>query len=523
MVLDIDLRKMTVCKYMDSESLFVIDEALCIDLCSIYRYIVYQYNNRKGGTLVKKKILVGLCMGAVMISASAFSVWGAENLTTKLCSIDYPSNWKYAEDYMYDNEGYTDVIFFIGESSSNYDTKVQVNVEEENARNFRESLIARDITMESYADGSVEKATFNGIEYAVSGPNFNNKAYMYRDEAAGVTVSLVVSGNLEEETVDDLLNGITLNLTDEGLTDPPWPWEGTPFTATLTPQMIGTFTITPEAVPFEESKAVRETMEHQFIKIGNMVYHLLKEELNVYDDSTGVLTYVSTIALDRDCEFLTTDQTGMIYLSPGILPIFGVKDGQKALQTEVKGDLFMHPSGEWGLTSWVNSDTQKVINQNGVLTAEPWILTGMTDDAARQGIFKSVQELAITDSHILVAGTLAEKDAGSRVAVYDYDGNQLLTLGSNDISQSDCIGHITGLAETANGFVAADGNMRDLYFWTKEGTFIGAVSMGDLLGTSYPWIEDMQLLEDGSLLLAVTQEREDKSSYELLFFKVTGF
>ena len=34
----------------------------------------------------------------------------------------------------------------------------------------------------------------------------------------------------------------------------------------------------------------------------------------------------------------------------------------------VDGDLNMHPSGEWGISFWVNSDTQKIANQGGNLT-----------------------------------------------------------------------------------------------------------------------------------------------------------
>ena len=74
---------------------------------------------------------------------------------------------------------------------------------------------------------------------------------------------------------------------------------------------------------------------------------------------------------------MSADSSGMLYLSPGIQEVIGVKDGKKALQTTVTGDLNMHPSGEWGISFWVNSDTQKISNQGGNLTAEPWILTGL--------------------------------------------------------------------------------------------------------------------------------------------------
>ena len=61
--------------------------------------------------------------------------------------------------------------------------------------------------------------------------------------------------------------------------------------------------------------------------------------------------------------------------------------------------------------------------------------------------------------------------AVQKIVVYDYEGNQLLKLGGDDI-----------------------------------------------FGVSYPWLEDMQLLDDGSLLIMLTQERDDGSANELMFF-----
>lgn len=217
------------------------------------------------------------------------------------------------------------------------------------------------------------------------------------------------------------------------------------------------------------------------------------------------------------------DSSGMLYLSPGIGDVIGVKDGKKALQTTVDGDLNMHPSGEWGISFWVNSDTQKIANQGGNLTAEPWILTGLNKDEERKGLFSMIDDVQITNSHIMVAGSMAVEDEGTKIVVYDYDGNQLLKLGGEDISSPDKLGSITGMAETENGFVAADGNMREIQFWAKDGTHVGAISTEDIFGVSYPWLEDMQLLDDGSLLIMLTQERDDGSANELMFFRLTGF
>ena len=122
-----------------------------------------------------------------------------------------------------------------------------------------------------------------------------------------------------------------------------------------------------------------------------------------------------------------------------------------------------------------------------------------------------------------IAGSMAVEDEGTKIVVYDYDGNQLLKLGGEDISSPDKLGSITGMAETENGFVAADGNMREIQFWAKDGTHVGAISTEDIFGVSYPWLEDMQLLDDGSLLIMLTQERDDGSANELMFFRLTGF
>jgi len=147
----------------------------------------------------------------------------------------------------------------------------------------------------------------------------------------------------------------------------------------------------------------------------------------------------------------------------------------------------------------------------------------LNKDEERKGLFSMIDDVQITNSHIMVAGSMAVEDEGTKIVVYDYDGNQLLKLGGEDISSPDKLGSITGMAETENGFVAADGNMREIQFWAKDGTHVGAISTEDIFGVSYPWLEDMQLLDDGSLLIMLTQERDDGSANELMFFRLTGF
>ena len=183
----------------------------------------------------------------------------------------------------------------------------------------------------------------------------------------------------------------------------------------------------------------------------------------------------------------------------------------------------MHPSGEWGISFWVNSDTQKITKQDGNLKAEPWILTDLNDDSARKGEFSMIDNVEVSEQHIIVAGNVVAEDDNKKIIVYDLDGNKQLEMGGKEISDPDKLGSITGMAETENGFVAIDGNMRTIQFWNKEGVHVGAIDTEDIFGMGYSWLEDMQLLDDGSILIMATQKRNDESANELMMFRLTGF
>ena len=53
-------------------------------------------------------------------------------------------------------------------------------------------------------------------------------------------------------------------------------------------------------------------------------------------------------------------------------------------------------------------------DQGGNLTAEPWILTGLNKDDERKGPFSMIDDVQITDSHIMVAGSMAVEDEGTK-------------------------------------------------------------------------------------------------------------
>ena len=442
-----------------------------------------------------------------------------ESVDLGLFKVYYPQGWSYDEEDLRKEDSLASIVFYDGESWDDAEKKVYFKAYEESAYSYRSDLNAYDVNLKDFADGNMERKTIGNTEFTyISSDNF----YLYRHEPAGMTYQIDLVGDRDDDAVKELLDGVQLELNDTGNEEAPWPWDGEPFQPELSQQMVGSYTIVPEYVPFEEPQGIMDIMEHKFLQQGNQIFHLLYDKLDTYEYAEGGLKFVSSMTLDEECEYISSDNHGMLYLSPGLSEIVGVKDGQQVLRTAVKGDLAMHPSGVWGISFWVNKDTQKISNQDGTLTEAPWILTGLTDDASRQGPFSMINDVEISDSHVMVAGNTAA-DNRTMIIVYDLNGNQFLELGGAESGNPDYLGSITGMAETENGFVAIDGNARKIQFWSKDGTHLGAIAAKDIFGTDYPWLEDMQLLDDGSLMLLVTQKRNDESANELMFFKLTGF
>ena len=98
--------------------------------------------------------------------------------------------------------------------------------------------------------------------------------------------------------------------------------------------MVGSYTIVPEYIPFKEAQGVMQIMEHQFVKQGDQVFHLLENKLDTYKYSESGLEFVSSMELENDCEYMSADSSGMLYLSPGIQEVIGVKMGKKRFRQQ---------------------------------------------------------------------------------------------------------------------------------------------------------------------------------------------
>lgn len=446
-----------------------------------------------------------------------------EKLDMGFLQVYIPKTWQYDKEKMQKTDSFSVVTFFDGEQADSSTSTVKVEATKEDTYQFRSKLFTNAVDLKDYADGKVKTTAIGNAEYVNLPEKYGQTLYMYRHTPSGISYTISVKGEKDNDVIQELFEGIIVDLKDTGNKEAPWPWDGQAIAPEVEKQMVGTYTISPKFIPFDEPETNFHSTDHRFMKYENQLFLLFQHDLHTYEWKEKGLKHVSTLELDDEYEYVSLGKDGMLYLSQGVFEVIGVKDGKKALQTTVKGDLAMHPSGDWGISFWNSTDPQKVTNQNGNLTAEPWILTGLNDDANRQGPFSSIDNVEITQQYIMVAGKIADEDDATKIIVYSHDGNPLFTLGGGGSQHDDLLGFITGMAETENGFVAIDGNMREIQFWTKDGTHIGSIDSDDLFGTNYPWLEDMQRLEDGEILVMLTQKREDHSAEEVLLFSFTGF
>ena len=82
------------------------------------------------------------------------------------------------------------------------------------------------------------------------------------------------------------------------------------------------------------------------------------------------------------------------------------------------------------------------------------------------------------------------------------------------------MGSITSVVITANGYIALDGNMREILVWNAAGTCIGEIEDSDLFGTSYPWMNGMCRGDDGNIYVCLVDERPDETWDEVLVYRL---
>ncbi|MCL2866224.1 MAG: hypothetical protein FWF47_00510 [Clostridia bacterium] len=439
-----------------------------------------------------------------------------------LFSVSYPDNWIYDEGRSSMNDKSANIRFTFYDDAGKEQYRINISASPDSAKQHRRGFTDNGFSLKDLADGKLTGMVVDGTVFYESKPG---EVYRYRHDPSGVNYYIqffpAKGVDLLAAPFTDIINGVRLHLTDEGTAATPWPWDGMPWTPDINPQTAGSITLTPMFLKADEPIILNRTMGTSMTVSNDLIYTVTKNELSAYRINDDTVVFENAVKLDEEYEMIRTDKTGRLYLSQGIWSVFVYDGFNKISAPSIKHDLVMHPSGEWGISFWVNADPQIITVKDNVYEAAPWVLTDLTKPETRTGYFKMISDIRISDSHIMVAGSAAD-DSGEKIMVYDFDGNELFALGNTRADRSG-LGHITGITETPNGFLATDGNMRSIILWDINGAFVGTIDVKKLLGAGYCWLEDMHLMDDGTILIAISQERADKSADELLFFKLTGF
>jgi len=437
-----------------------------------------------------------------------------EILDGGLFTLTYdPEVWTYEEEDFYFDESEAHVMLIISEGEDSYVANVELTVSIEEPYSFRDKLVDYGFDEYEYAvNNAYDFTKIGGVDCLVhEGEYWGEPAIRYfnRIEGAGATVFLEIVGDYEDERVASLLEGLTIHLEDTGNVDGPWYWEGEAFSAEDRSVMVGTHTLNSQWIPFEECVRTRETFDHAVAVSGDAAYIASLGELKQYAFDGGALTFKKDIDVGQEVEYIQIAEDGSLWLSKFMEPLAVWKDGTQTASYEGPDQVAMHPSGKWGVNWFTSPECEKLSFSGGIMKTEP--LTFSEVD--------TVMHLMVDENHIYVCGSAAD-DSGHKVFLYDKNGKLQMTLADEN---GESLGSVTFMAETKNGFIGLDGNMREVILWAKDGAYIGAADDGELFGTGYPWFCGGTVLPDGSILAIMTDDRADESAMELIAFRISGF
>ena len=454
---------------------------------------------------------------------------------TKLFTLNLAGdNWTENTSWRSDRDDYVSVRYDLSDESGAMSAALNLSASVEGVRNYRDKLK----TLKGYAAqagrDSLEEKIIGGIPFL--GTSYEKWGWTYTEYAAravseGVTMNITIE---QPQKIGDNLQAIldsiayTLPQVSPPNVDPPLPEDGERYVPSPKAMPLGDKTLTAEWLKTDQSIILDSIFSNSILHMDNRFYALAGTTLHAYTLENGALSPAPDypgggMQLPDKYEYLSAGKDGILYASQGMFNILAIRDDAVIKTNQVSGDLVTHPSGDWGLTFWANADPMHITSDaEGNLTKNPWVLSGLSDSAARKGRFSMISCVAISPDRVYVAGTDALEGDAQRVAVYDLDGEELFTFGGADWTADDAFGSVTGIIQTGDSILVMDGNYRAFKLFDLQGSFLGKADSDDLLGTDYPWLTSIVPYEGGAVV-AASQSRADGSGDELLLFSIQGF
>ncbi len=436
-----------------------------------------------------------------------------ELLENDYWSLRYdPEVWAFdeEEDVWFDDD-YAEATLYImdPEDPEYYLISFQIVADIDDHHDFRDDLVWNGFDMYEYAvNDAYDKVNIGGVDFLKSGDE-DGESYIMRLESQSATLNIEIDGDPTDPAVKDVLSSVKFTLEDIGNVDAPWPWDGEAYSVEPMDKMIGTYTLHSEQVMFDEPIVTRETFDHYVAANGDLVYMSHDGVVSEYSFDGSSLSYIRDIDLGDEYTGIDAASDGSFWFSGFMCDLINW-DGEKMLASYADmEDIAMHPDGSWGISWFYGNEVEKITINGASVSRETMV-------------FEEVDSISMLQidakGNIFIAGS--DVDYNHFVFIYDYSGNLKCKLTDED---GESLGSVTFACQTANGYMILDGNMRHVNIYDPDGGYIGGCWDDEIFGTGYPWFCDAQMLEDGSILCIMTDERPDESADELIAFRLSGF
>ena len=419
--------------------------------------------------------------------------------------------WEY-EEALYDSDYESSLYLMIPDPEDpEYGlTYFSVYARETDHENFRSNLRDNGFDEYEYAvNNAYDTVNVGGLEFLVNDSDDDYTFYFMRSVSAGIDVEITVRGEVTNEAVAGLLEALTFTIPDGDNVDAPWYWDGEPYAVDPGDETIGAFTLNSVQIPFAAPIVTHETFDHNIASVGNVVYVINDGAIHVYGYDGSKLDMLLDMSLEE--EYTIADASvGNVWFSSFMENLLCFDGQAYTAAFEGTDKVSMCPTAPWGISWFSDSTIMKLLFDGAAVTAYEYTLAEVD----------SISHLCVDgNGNIYVCGSDAS-DGDHKVFVYNENLELQVVLAAEDGSG---IGSAVFATQTANGYLVLDGNMRDVILYQADGTYIGCCDFSDLFGTDYPWPCDACVMEDGSILVIMTDERPDESADELIVFKLTGF
>lgn len=320
---------------------------------------------------------------------------------------------------------------------------------------------------------------------------------------------IMVYGDSEDPRVTELIDNVTFHKKEYTKTKTPWYWDGDIYVPKDTgPVQVGNFTVEAEYLPIDTVYPTFNNGYSKVAKSGGWYYVLTDGDVSEYSDEDGGLAYEGDVYFDFDVENIFGDEDGNLYAlgNGGSLVRWGTEEDEVLLNYCVMVSL--HPSGKKAVGwSYSNSITEYDFE------------TGTNKERVIDPV-EGINSVSVTKDYQAVCGY---KESETLLNIYDNNWNEVMTISSTD-TESGMLEGVSAFEQTQNGWVIFDSWMENVIFVGFDGAILKEVSYEELFGTlNWPYVNGTCMDEEGNVIVAITDQREDNSCYETIIFKLKGF